>query len=313
MTPRLTIQIVGWNSAATLTATAKALSAIPSDFASVRYIDNNSTDNSVAIIKQHLAHADIIELDQNKGFAEANNIGFSKCTTPFVLALNPDFTINFPALKQLLRKFANPKLGAVQGKLMRHSLNEKIIDSAGIVLTLALNGRDRGANEVDRGQYNKPARLIAVTGACALYRLSALKEVAHSHDEIFDKDFFAYKEDVDLGWRLNNAGWQVKYYPITMGTHHRALGARGFLNWGLNPTVIYNRLKSPRTRYSFRNWFWCAIKNATAAKLITHGIFLDLRSLAFIILSLMYPPLFTVWPEIFKKIPAMMAKRSARQ
>jgi GT2 family glycosyltransferase len=255
MQTSVTIQIVGWNSAKHLPQTVTALKAIPAEEVIIRYIDNASSDNSVSIVHDALPHADIIELGENKGFAGDHNIGFSMCTTPFVLTHDPDLTLHWPGMRRLLRLFDNPEVGALQGMLLRDGEASTPIDSAGIVHTITLNGKERGAGEKNNGQYDKQEHVLAVTGACGLYRVAALRDVSEE-GEIFDADFFAYKEDVDLGWRLNRAGWKVMYYPVLMGHHHRTLGKRGFMNWGLNFTAVQNRLRSPRTYYSIRNYNW---------------------------------------------------------
>lgn len=282
---------------------------MPRQEVTIRYIDNGSRDDSAALVRRVLPWADVIELKENQGFSRAHNIGFHHCETEFVLTHDPDVEIRWPGVVQLLPAFADPTVGAVQGKLIRrYPPTPRVIDSAGIAQTLTLNGKERGANEEDQGQFAAPAYLLAVTGACGLYRLSALKAVAF-REEIFDEDFFAYKEDVDLGWRLNRAGWKIKYLPIEMGIHNRTLGRRGFLSWGANPRTMYQRLANPRTRYSLRNWIWMIAKNASLGQELRHEIFVDVRLLVFFGLSLLYPPLLTVWLETAKGVPKMLAKR----
>jgi GT2 family glycosyltransferase len=312
MNEKLTIQIVGWNSADVLESGLIALKTIPQDEVLVRYIDNGSNDDSVLLVKKHLPQADIIELSKNKGFSAAHNIGLKRCDTPYVLLHDPDVTVEWAGIKELISELDNEKnIGAVQGKLFRVESNKKLIDSAGIELTLALNGRERGANEVDEGQYEKKEYILAATGSCVLFRMKSLHNVKYGESEFFDEKFFAYKEDVDLGWRLNNAGWKVKYVPVDVGVHRRTLGKRGFMNWGLNPIKVLARLRNPRTRYSFRNWIWLIVKNASFKQGLLHEVFVDLRILVFLILSCFYWPLFTVWGEVWRGLPLMMKRRNS--
>lgn len=314
MDKKLTIQIVGWNSANVLESGLTALKTIPQDEVSIRYIDNGSTDKSVSLVRKHLPEADIIELPENRGFSAAHNIGLRRCNTPYVLIHDPDVTIEWIGINTLIRELdINKNIGAVQGKLFRLETinNKRIIDSVGIELTLALNGRDRGANEVDKDQYNKKKQITAVTGSCGLLRMEALQSIKYGASEYFDEKFFAYKEDVDLGWRLNNAGWKVLYIPVTVGVHRRTLGRRGFMNWGLNPIIVWQRLRSPRTRYSFRNWIWLIVKNASFKQELLHELFIDMRIFVFILLSFFYWPLFLVWGEVWRGLPLMMERRSS--
>ncbi len=291
--------------------TLAALGSIPRDAVWLRYVDNGSRDESVSMVREILPDADIIELRRNAGFSAAHNIGLAKCETPLVLTCDPDVTLNWPGIKRLLSAFNDKNAGAAQGKLYRAARSDNgrpIIDSAGIVHTLALNGRERGANEPDTGQYEEKAQVLAVTGACGLYRLEALRSVMQDGC-IFDEDFFSYKEDVDLGWRLNKAGWKVVYLPVTAGTHRRTMGRRGVMGWGLKAATVRRRLKSQRTRLSLRNWMWMIAKNASLKQELKHEIFIDLRLLVFLVFSVLYPPLLSVWVEAGRGLPRMLNKR----
>lgn len=296
MTP-LTIQLVGWNHRPQLEAGLKALAALPVDEVITRYLDNGSTDGSAELVKRLLPRVEIIELGRNTGFAYAHNDGFRRTTTPYILIHNPDLVIDWDGIKKLLHAFTDPTVGAVQGKIMRSQTSD-IIDSAGIILTKALNGVDRGAGKIDRGQYEVQVDVAAATGACALYRMTALKAV-----EYFDEDFFSYKEDVDLGWRMQKAHWRSVYVPIIAGYHHRYLKA-----WRLSN--FYARLKDPRTRYSLRNWVWMVAKNVSFTQELKAEPFIIGRLVVWLGLSFLYPPLFKAWREILQSWPRMVAKRS---
>ncbi len=311
MTKKLTIQMLGWNGEGVLPEGLRALCQVPEKSADILYIDNCSDDNSVEVVKNILPRASIMDMPKNYGYAGAHNMGINSCNTEYLLILDQDVVIRWEAIRKMVLKMASDeKLGAIQGKLLRRqSEEEELIDSIGIVLTLSLNGRDRGANQKDIGRFDKQADIIATTGSCSLYRVKALRNVAYGGGEYFDEDFFAYKEDVDLGWRLNNAGWQVIYFPVLAGYHQRTLGRRGFMNWGLNPKKIRERLKSTRTRYSFRNWIWMIVKNASIKQELLHEFFIDARIVVFLLLGLMYPPFYSVFKDIFIGIPKMIRKR----
>src|SRR5688572_13844797 len=108
MAAKLTIQIVGWNSARELPDTLQALSTIPRDEAVIRYIDNASSDSSAALVQAQLPQADIILLSQNLGFAGGHNAGLRRCTTPYVLTCDPDVALDWAGLEQLLAAFDDP-------------------------------------------------------------------------------------------------------------------------------------------------------------------------------------------------------------
>lgn len=310
----VTIQIVTWNSADVLPDTLAALKQVPPSQAVIRFIDNHSTDATRRLIAVALPGADVVALPHNIGFAAAHNLGFAKCTTPFVLTCDPDVAIAWNGIVELLELFGDDEVAAAQGKLVRPQADaaaRAVIDSAGIVRTFSLNGRERGAGELDLGQYNAPAIVDAVTGACGLYRLSALQKIAHHGTEIFDEEFFAYKEDVDAGWRLQRAGFVSKYEPVLAGIHRRTLGAGSKHNWGGNPVSFYRRLMNVRTHYSLRNYMWLLMKNISGGELIIHDIAIAGRLLVFAFFTIFYPPLLMAWLQALQGLPSMVRKRVA--
>jgi GT2 family glycosyltransferase len=308
MARKLTIQLLGWNGTSHLRTTARVLQDVPQHEVTIRYIDNASEDASVEIVTDLLPHAEIIRLPHNIGFAGAHNSGIALCNTPYILTLDQDISIEWEGVKKLIEELdSNPKLGAVQGKLHRTE-GSRILDSAGIIQTLALNGKERGSNEKDTGQYEERAKLLAVTGGCGMYRIDALKSVAKKN-EFFDEDFFAYKEDVDLGWRLNKKGWEVMYIPVLVGHHARTMGKRGIFNWGIAPRSIALRIANNRTRLSLRNYIWMLAKNMTWKDELKHDVFIASRLSVLFILSLFNWNLFTAWKEALGGIHKMHEKR----
>lgn len=306
--PKLTIQIVGWNSAAVLPATLQSLSSIPREAVVIRYIDNASRDGSAGLVGRSLPQAEVICLPENQGFAGAHNRGLARCTTPYVLILNPDARLLWAGVEVLRQAFADEKVGAAQGKIYRDE-RRRILDSCGIIMTKALNGIDRGAGEIDTAQYNQAVDIAAVTGAAGLYRLAALRAIAHGRTEIFDEDFFAYKEDVDVGWRLRRAGWRIVYWPFPVAIHTRAVGAATDNSWRAAPRALRRRLRDGRTFYSLRNWVWMLLKNLSWREELRAEVFIDARLLFFCGLSLLYWPLLRVWPAILRGAPKMLEKR----
>jgi GT2 family glycosyltransferase len=308
-----TIQIVGWNSAATLPAALKALNKLPVGFLKLRYIDNASRDESVKLVRELAPQAEVIALRENLGFTGAHNLGLERCDTPFVFTHDPDLEIELTGFLKLLEIMkSDTKIGSLQGKLWRsgNSGANNVIDSAGIVMSRAMNGLERGAGEIDRGQYDEPSLVAATTGAASWYRMEALRKVAGKKNEFFDKDFFAYKDDVDLGWRLRRAGWDVRYEPILAGWHKRSLGKRGKFLWEKNWWESYQRLRNPRTRYSLRNWIWMLVKNMNLKDVVKGGIFIALRKMIFLGVACVYWPLWKTWWETARGVPRMLNKRA---
>lgn len=309
----LTIQILGWNSSKQLKLLLPTLVPYADDVV-IRYIDNASTDDSVALVTAAMPNADIVSLSKNTGYTNGHNIGFTRCTTPYVLVVNPDVTLNWDSVVGVLEEAKKyPAWGAIQGILLRPG-TPVIVDSAGIMRTLTFNGREIDAGDEYTAKKYTQRSVDAVTGACALYSMAALRKVAYGEYEIeqtlalevFDKDFFAYKEDVDLGWRLQQNGFHNICLPIEIGTHYRQLRS----GWGHSIHTIKNRLKNRRTQLSFRNYLWMVAKNAPVGQLLLRELFVDLRLLLFFLLSLLYWPFFSVWADALHGLPNMLHKRS---
>ncbi len=84
------------------------------------------------------------------------------------------------------------------------------------------NGRhfDVGAGETDDGRFDRPAEIFGVSGCAALFRTEALVD-ARISTGFFDDDFFVYREDVDLAWRLRGRGWTARCVPAARAWHRR--------------------------------------------------------------------------------------------
>ena len=95
-----------------------------------------------------------------------------------------------------------------------------IIDSTGIYFTRNMRHLDRGAEEIDRGQYDRVQYVFGATGAAALFRRSFIEDVS-VEGEFFDEDFFAFREDADLAWRAQLMGWKCLYTPAATAWHVR--------------------------------------------------------------------------------------------
>ena len=208
----------------------------------VLVIDNASKDKTVRIVKKICSTANakkqclnIIENKKNLGFAAGHNIGIKKSRGEYVLCLNQDVILDKDFIKMAVKTIEkDKKVGAVQGKLYKlQTLNPKpqtsnIIDTTGLLMFKNRRIVNRGQGEKDNGKYNKEEEIFGVDGAASLYRRSALEDIklpVSSHEklrgrrhksipyEYFDENFFCYKEDVDLAWRMRLYGWKAVYQP----------------------------------------------------------------------------------------------------
>lgn len=254
---QLTLQIVTWNSAGDLPELLSTLKSQRYKEYRLTVIDNASTDRSLELVQQEFPRATIIRNSENIGFSAAHNQGIQMAETPFIGLVNPDFSFTPVALEMLMRRIAEKEsIGSIGGKLLRKSRQNAIIDSAGLVATKYREFLNRGEGESDQGQYDTSEEVFGITGALVILRAAAL-ETIRVGTEYLDEDLFAYKDDVDLAWRLRLAGWINWYEPRAVFYHRRSAQHEHAL------VVTVRRVRKSTTvnRLSYRNHLLVLAKN----------------------------------------------------
>jgi len=89
-----------------------------------------------------------------------------------------------------------------------------VLNNAGSMVWSDGYGADRGYQELDRGQFERPEEVFTFCGASVCFRREALDDAG-----LFDDDFFLYYEDTDLAWRLRSRGWAIRYQPDSVVRH----------------------------------------------------------------------------------------------
>jgi GT2 family glycosyltransferase len=186
-------------------------------------IDNGSSDHSLQRARRDHPWVRVIELGRNRGFAAGNNVGFGAAAGRYLVLLNSDTRVRPGWLAALVAAAdSDQRVGAVTSKLV-FADRPQVIQNAGVLLLSDGGGADRGAGEIDRGQYERREEVFGFCGAAALLRREALTDVGH-----FDETFFAYYEDTDLSWRMRRRAWSILYEPRAVVEHvHAATGVEG--------------------------------------------------------------------------------------
>ena len=255
---RVTVVVVSWESAGVLTACLESLAAQSLAPEAVVVVDNASADDSAGIARRF--GCDVVQNRANLGFCRASNLGWARARGGAVLFLNPDVVLDAAYLEAATAPFeASPRLGFVAGKLLR--ADRVTLDSTGQFLGRSRRTIDRGYGERDRGQCEHPGPVFSVCGAAALYRREALEEIAPD-GEVFDADFFAFHEDLDLGWRAQRHGWTGCYVPAARGYHLRG-GSNDELRTAAVPRARITTLPDPVLRHAVKNRYLAMIKNDT--------------------------------------------------
>ncbi|GJM33023.1 MAG: hypothetical protein DHS20C18_20240 [Saprospiraceae bacterium] len=203
-------------------------------------VDNNSVDDSVAMVKRKFPEVKLIANADNPGFSIANNQAIRQSTGEYVLLLNPDTVVEEDTFVQCIRFMdAHPEAGG---------LGVKMIDGSGKFLPESKRGfpapfvafakafglsrlfpKSKLFNHYHLGYLdeNETHEVEVLAGAFMLLRRSVLNEIG-----LLDETFFMYGEDIDLSYRIIKAGYKNYYLPTTTIIHYKGESTKkGSLNY----------------------------------------------------------------------------------
>jgi N-acetylglucosaminyl-diphospho-decaprenol L-rhamnosyltransferase len=236
---RVTVAVVSFNTRELLVRCLRSLEGTDAD---VWVIDNASSDGSADAARQAAPWAHVVDAGANLGFGAAVNAIAERTEGEWLLAANADVAFEPGALEAMLVAGRPEPVGAVAPRLLLPdgSTQHSVHPFPTVPLTLAFNlGLPRLwpklGDELCLERYWNPERRRAVPwaiGACLLLRRRAFDEVGR-----FDSRQWMYAEDVDLCWRLADAGWSIRYEP-TARVRHQA-GAATAEAFGGRPEPIF--------------------------------------------------------------------------
>ncbi len=268
--PKVTIGILTYNSEKYILPCLNSLLTQDYENLEVVILDNHSTDGTVEKIEQNFTGVKIIRSTENVGFGRGHNMILRETEGDFYACLNVDMIFEPNFISELVKSISEkPIYGSAGGKLKRWDFQSykddqnlvremgktNFIDSAGIRILKSHRFEDIGQAEVDYGQYDHARDIFGVSGAASLYRRKALEDISFSNQdgkkEYFDEAMFMYKEDIDLAYRLQWAGWKCRFAPFAVAFHDRTTAAIG----RKAVDVIRNRLQktSRVNRMSYLN------------------------------------------------------------
>ena len=142
---------------------------------------------------------------------------------------------------EVMEKRENKRFGSATCKLMRWNFEEDlktdVIDSFGIGITKGHYFFDIGQSETNQSPYLSDLEIFGPSGALAIYRKEALEDIAFTNEkgekEYFD-ELLHYKNDVDLAYRLQWAGYPCLFIPQVTVYHDRQVG----LTYRGNHTIV---------------------------------------------------------------------------
>jgi GT2 family glycosyltransferase len=180
-------------------------------------VDNGSVDGSVDLIKQNYPSVEIIEHARNKGFAGGVNAGILRAQeigSEYVALFNNDARAHNEWLKELVETLANRADAGIATCKFLNDAGDKYDSTGDNYTTWGLPYPRSRDDRVTETTYNTVEEIFSATGGASLYRIKMLEEIG-----LFDEDFFAYYEDVDLSFRAQLAGWKVLYVPTAVAYH----------------------------------------------------------------------------------------------
>lgn len=219
---KVAIIIANWNGKRFLERCLRAVYNQTYKNFSIYFIDNGSTDGSVAYMQEYFPEVNVIPLKKNTGFAYANNVGihtaFLDDDVAYILTLNNDTQMTDTCVSRLVEMIErDEKIGSVTPKI-KYFDNENMIDSIGMLVSRDGGGISRGYKQIDSGQFDTPGEIFGASACAALYKREALVDIQYRR-EFFDNSFFAYYEDLDLAWRLRLRGWKSWSCPEALVLH----------------------------------------------------------------------------------------------
>ena len=231
--PDVAIAIVSYNTRALLD---ECLTSLRPDAdagrAEVWVVDNASTDGSADMVEAEHPWANLIRSGENLGYGPAVNVVADRTTTDWVAPANSDLSFTPGAIEALLGSgAAHPEAAAIAPRLILPdgSTQQSVQPFPSVTTSLLTASRAASVSAGVRRRLYLPGAwdpdvgqdVPWATGAFLIVRREAWQQVGG-----FDAEQWMYAEDLDLGWRLAEAGWTTRYEPRAVVHHHESAASK---------------------------------------------------------------------------------------
>lgn len=219
-------------------------------------VDHFSDDGTSSFIQQNFPSVTLLRLEENHGFAWGYSTALNQIKAKYYVLLSADFEVTPNWFTPLHTKMElHPAMAACQPKV-RYYRDKKMFEYAGAAGGfmdkwgyMFCRGRIFSTLEEDTGQYDNDIEIFWASGGCFFVRADAYHEVGG-----LDPDLFAHMEEIDVCWRLKNAGYKIGFVHDSIVYH---VGG-SVISYG-----------SPqKTFYNFRNNLMLLLKNERGRKLL---------------------------------------------
>jgi GT2 family glycosyltransferase len=179
-------------------------------------IVDNGTRSSIPAFLNRFENLEWIPMLSNRGTAVAFNRGIASAAgCEYVFLLNNDIELEADCLDYLVQALEKGRAYSMAVPKLSRWSDPRYLDGAGDEILLGGGAYHVGSGELDVGQYDAPRAVFSACAAAALYRASLFDDIGG-----FDEDFFAYREDVDLGLRAQLRRHRCIYVPRARARHH---------------------------------------------------------------------------------------------
>jgi len=208
--------------------------------AEVFVVDNASTDNSVEMLKEKFPWVHLIANTENRGFSYANNQAIRQAKGEFMLLLNPDTLVEEDTFAKCLDfMYQTPDAGALgvkmingDGEFLPESKRALPIPSVAFYKIFGLSklfprSKKFGSYHLTYLDNNNVQSVEVLSGAFMFIRKTVLDKIG-----LLDETFFMYGEDIDLSYRIIQAGYKNYYLPETRIIHYKGESTKkGTINY----------------------------------------------------------------------------------
>jgi hypothetical protein len=251
--------------------------APPNDY-EIIVVDDLSSDDTVAIVRERYPDVQLFANDKNIGFGKTVNVGLKAANGSYILVLNNDTWMHEGALDALMAFLdRHPDVGIVGPKVLSGdgSLQQQcrrriptptaaLLYFTGVARMFPKNPRVAGYLMTTADE-TQTTEVDSVSGACLMVRRSVLDSIRG-----FDPEYYLYGEDMDFCWRTKLAGWKVMYHPDAVITHFGGQGGTGkkkiyaTIEWHRAMWIFYRKHRAPAATMPERALVYSGIALKTA-------------------------------------------------
>lgn len=214
------------------------------------FVDNASKDDSVNFVRENYPQIEVIQLQENFGFTGGYNRALKQIDAKYYCLLNTDVEVTQGWIEPIINLMqSDEKIAVCQPKLLSYTEKNKFeyagaaggfIDYLGYPFCV---GRIFDKIEEDKGQYDQIREIFWASGAAFFIR----SELYHAFGGL-DENYFAHFEEIDLCWRLKNAGYKIycnpnsTVYHLGGGTLNKTSPFKTYLNFRNSLLTLYKNL-----------------------------------------------------------------------